>query len=441
MHQHLDKLSQLARDNVPHALVTITATSGSTPREPGTKMIVLSDGRFFGTIGGGHLEQLVIADAQKCLAEQQSKSLRYPLAAKAGQCCGGSVDVFIEAIGARPELFVFGAGHVGLAVARVFQGTPFLVHLIDEREEWIGRDDIPREVVKHPLPWDAALHELRFDAERSHAVIMTHRHDTDQDLVEALVKRPLAYLGLIGSRAKWARFQQRLSRRGVGEAELARVRCPIGLPIGGKAPQEVAISLAAELLERHHAGALAGTRVVLLAGGRSERMGQPKGLVEVGGQPLLLAQVDALTALGLEVVVVTGTHHEAYAGLLAERELTIVRNPDPDRGPFSSLQEGLLGHAGSAFVLPLDVPAPRAEVWRALRRTRSAGSVPTYDDRGGHPVFLSPTLVATCQALPAASSRLDVLLAETPGIARIAVDDPQILANLNRPDDVAKAVG
>jgi xanthine dehydrogenase accessory factor len=244
----LRELERLARMNVPHALVTITQVSGSAPREPGTKMVVQPDGTFSGTIGGGHLETLVIEDARSCLRDVVTKTFKYPLAAKAGQCCGGSVEVLVEALGKRPTLYIFGAGHVGQAIARVMQGTPFLAHLVDERPEWLSQ--APSDAVSIDEPWDRVVSALPEDA---HAVVMTHRHDLDEAIVEALVKRPLAYIGLIGSRAKWARFRDRLSQRGVTEAMLCRVTTPLGLPIGGKAPQEVAISLAAELLRLHYA--------------------------------------------------------------------------------------------------------------------------------------------------------------------------------------------
>ena len=246
------KLEELRQDGRPVAVVTVIGCSGSTPCTVGAKMVVLEGGEFHGTVGGGHLEQLALGDAAACLAGGESKTFRYPLGAKAGQCCGGVVDTFVEVVGTGPRLYLFGAGHVGQAVCRVLAGTPFHVHAIDERDEWMSAEKLPREVTRHVAPWDDFVRDARWDAEHTYVAIMTHRHDTDQDIVAAVIDRPAKYIGLIGSQTKWNRFRDRLRARGVVDEKLARVKCPIGVDIGGKAPQEVAVSIAAELLKTLH---------------------------------------------------------------------------------------------------------------------------------------------------------------------------------------------
>ncbi len=248
----ITRCSELRAKGESFVLVTVTDCSGSAPREPGAKMIVLGSGEFYGTIGGGHLEQLAIEDARKCLAEGASKQIRYPLGAKTGQCCGGVVGLFVEVIGLGPRLYLFGAGHVGQAVCRTLVGTPFQVHVVDDRPEWIESDQLPRETVKHACEWDEFAKAAEWNPDRTYVAIMTHRHDTDQEILADVIKRQAKYVGLIGSESKWERFKQRLTARGVAEAELARVKCPLGLDIGGKAPQEVAVSLASELLRIYY---------------------------------------------------------------------------------------------------------------------------------------------------------------------------------------------
>jgi xanthine dehydrogenase accessory factor len=217
-------------------------------------MLVLGDGVFFGTIGGGHLEQLAIEDARKCMREGASKNIRYPLGAKTGQCCGGIVELLFEVLNTGPRLYLFGAGHVGQAVCRTLAGTPFAVHLIDERPEWIHSPAVPSEVVRHACEWEDFVETAEWDKERTYVAIMTFRHDLDEKILEDLLrkKRETRYLGLIGSHSKWERFKQRLTARDITEGALAGVRCPLGLEVGGKAPQEVAISLSAELLKVHY---------------------------------------------------------------------------------------------------------------------------------------------------------------------------------------------
>jgi xanthine dehydrogenase accessory factor len=246
----LPSVLELRGRGVPAAMVTVVRCSGSTPTAPGARMAVLSDGSIRGTIGGGHLEQLVIADALVTLSSGEARMLRYPLGATAGQCCGGVVEVFVEALNVGPSLYLFGVGHVGQAVCRALVGTPFVVHAIDERNEWSSA--VPDSVQRHPVAWDEFAAEATWSAERTYVAIMTHRHDVDEAIVADVVQRPTRFVGLIGSQTKWQRFKDRLGARGVPAAALGRVHCPIGLDIGGKSPQEVALSVAAQLLAVHH---------------------------------------------------------------------------------------------------------------------------------------------------------------------------------------------
>ena len=247
----IEKIAELNASGKAFAVVTVVETTGSTPREVGAKM-ALTDLEFFGTIGGGHLEQLALTEARECLRSDTSKKIRYPLGAKTGQCCGGVVEVLVESVNTGPHLYLFGAGHVGQAISKTLVGTPFKVHVIDEREEWIHHSELPKSVVRHACEWEDFVAEAVWDASRTHVAIMTHRHDRDEAILADLLKRETRYLGLIGSRSKWTRFQQRLTARGVEPKLLERVKCPIGLIPTGKAPQEIAISFAAELLQVYH---------------------------------------------------------------------------------------------------------------------------------------------------------------------------------------------
>ena len=257
----VELLELFRKQGRPLALVTVTQCTGSTPRETGAKMIVLGGGEpsgtFHGTIGGGHLEELAIKDALQCIVSSESRTIRYPLGAKTGQCCGGVVELLIEVMNTGPHLYLFGAGHVGQALCRTMVGTPFTVHAIDERAEWVMSERIPAEVIRHHEEWDDFARDAVWDPEKTYVAIMTHRHDLDQDIVEYLCREPadskrVRYAGLIGSLSKWARFRQRLSQKGVTEERLARIKCPIGVDVGGKSPQEVAVSVAAELLKTHY---------------------------------------------------------------------------------------------------------------------------------------------------------------------------------------------
>lgn len=248
----LQALADLREAGQPVAIVTVVKVEGSTPRDLGAKMLVTAQGLAWGSIGGGQLEALAIADAQACLGRGEAAHQRYPLCAKAGQCCGGNTEVFIEVLGRGPLLYLFGAGHVGRALCHVLRGTPFQVHLVDPRPDWLGSPELPPGLARHGGPWEAFAGGAEW-SDRVYAVVLTHSHDLDLAILRDLLGRETAYLGLIGSRTKWARFQSLLKADGLAQARLDRVRCPIGLDLGpGKAPQEVAIAIAAQLLKQLH---------------------------------------------------------------------------------------------------------------------------------------------------------------------------------------------
>jgi xanthine dehydrogenase accessory factor len=229
----VSKLHELTIQNISVAIVTVTDTGGSSPRNSGAKMLVLEDSTIFGTIGGGQFEKQVIEQAVKCIKENKCDKYTFNLAEKSGQCCGGVVEVFIETLGSHEQLIVFGAGHVGLAVVETMSGTPFKVHLLD----------------MHHSPWQESFQQAYDENKNNYIVIMTHSHQLDEEILESLIDVKAKYLGIIGSKNKWQRFQKRLIDKGITKQQLQNVKCPIGIKLLGKAPKEVAISLAAELLD------------------------------------------------------------------------------------------------------------------------------------------------------------------------------------------------
>jgi len=249
----IGKCHELRNQGRQFALVTVVDTKGSSPRDAGAKMVVRPDGVIYGTIGGGQLEHLAIEDAVQALAESVNGLQKYPLCFRAGQCCGGGVEVYIELIGVCPQLYIIGAGHVGQAVAKVMEGTPFQVHLVDERSEWI-RTNRPSSdsFARHEINPKKFLTELKSDRHWSYVLVMTHDHFLDLDLIAALSEMPARFLGLIGSRNKWEKFRRRLQHLGVSDDCINRIECPVGIPFGGKTPSEIAISIGARLLQVFH---------------------------------------------------------------------------------------------------------------------------------------------------------------------------------------------
>jgi xanthine dehydrogenase accessory factor len=248
-------------------LVRVESTQGSAPREAGTWMAVWADG-LTATIGGGQLEFQATKEARDLLAGTRAPFdgiRRYPLGPSLGQCCGGVMFLSYQCITAsdaptlqrelvaqlRP-VALFGGGHVGAALARLLAALPFAVRWIDSRDG-VFPDELPAQIdTEHSEPVQDAVAAL---APGSRVLIMSFSHAEDLDIVIACLKRlrernDLPYIGLIGSKTKWATFSHRLEARGFTAEELARVTCPIGVPgITGKEPEVIAVAVAAQLLQ------------------------------------------------------------------------------------------------------------------------------------------------------------------------------------------------
>ena len=256
-------LSRLSSDAA--VLVSVLSTQGSVPRGAGTRMLVFAQGEQ-GTVGGGHLEFQALAHARSLLQGKTTQTeLRHVLGPSLGQCCGGVVALGFQRVTAddlpqmrellKPSLTplaLFGGGHVGKALVKTLAPLPFGVLWVDSRDE-IFPDDVPAEVLcEHSNPVQAAVADL---LPGSRVLIMSFSHAEDLDIVVACLKRlrekdDLPFVGLIGSKTKWATFRHRLEERGFAAEEVARITCPIGVPgIAGKEPEVIAVAVAAQLLQ------------------------------------------------------------------------------------------------------------------------------------------------------------------------------------------------
>jgi xanthine dehydrogenase accessory factor len=237
-----------------YVIITMLGARGSTPRDSGTKMVV-SNSDFHGTIGGGELEFQALQRAQSMLADARAGQWveNFPLGEKLGQCCGGSTSLLFEHfVPLSQPLYLFGAGHVGRALAPLLATLPFKIHWVDARTQEFP-ETLPRGInALHP---DEPLDIIRQAAAGSYYLIMTHQHPLDYALMEAALRREdAAYIGVIGSQSKRRRFELRLQHRGFDAACLAQLHCPIGLSaVPGKRPAEIAVAVAAELIAHYHA--------------------------------------------------------------------------------------------------------------------------------------------------------------------------------------------
>jgi len=245
------------------ALATIVSVSGSVPSFRAAKMLVGEDGACVGTIGGGCVEAEVIETAREVLADEKPRTLTFDLNEDpkddTGLVCGGSLEIFIEPVLPAAQLYVFGAGHVGLNIYRMARLAGFEVTVVDDRETYASRERFPeaREVLSGDL--DALLARLAPSAAAS-VVIATRGHKDDMRVLRWAVHTRAAYVGMLGSRRKVLTIFRNLAGEGIDPAALERVHAPVGLDIGAVTPEEIAVSVVAELIacRRHAAAAVPG---------------------------------------------------------------------------------------------------------------------------------------------------------------------------------------
>jgi xanthine dehydrogenase accessory factor len=257
----------------PGVLVTLSAVRGHAPRAAGAKMVV-AGGATWDTVGGGNLEAVAVERARAMLATgaDEPQSFTSALSDRAPavhgvQCCGGEVTVLLEPLPVVPAVAIFGMGHVGLELARILARHDLDLHLVDTRTGQLDSArlaplaDADARVQPHAVPVlpELVLAEL---PPGTHVLVMTHDHAEDAAIVDAALRNPgLGTIGLIGSSAKWARLRRRLVENGLTTQDVGRVVTPIGLPgLAGKDPAVIAVSVAADLLVRFHAGAVTDAR-------------------------------------------------------------------------------------------------------------------------------------------------------------------------------------
>jgi xanthine dehydrogenase accessory factor len=253
-------------EQIPLIVVEVADARGSVPREAGTRMLV-GISQLAGTIGGGHLELKAIEQARRMLdvGDRTRRTVDYPLGPALGQCCGGAVTLSFarldtDQLAGWPEteplfhLQLYGAGHVGRAIVAALAPLPVVIEWIDEREAEFARfvTPITGAAELRSVCVDAVESEVKLAPPGAFYLVMTHEHDLDLRLTEAILRRgDFGYLGLIGSRTKCQRFHHRFEQRGIDSALIERITCPIGVAgIEGKQPEVIAVAVAAQLLQQ-----------------------------------------------------------------------------------------------------------------------------------------------------------------------------------------------
>lgn len=256
-----EAIVRLRRDGTPAAMATIVGTRGSTPGRTSMRLLVLADGTFLGTVGGGCLEAEVYDAALAAIADEQPRSLQFRLTEKespdSGLMCGGEVTIFVEPI-TTPALWIFGGGHVSKALTQVATLAGFRTTVVDDRPDFATAERFPdaHETVTAPFPDAVGRMPVR---QNSYAVVVTRGHRDDGVVLEALGRRfaagdRLKFCGMIGSRTKQALLWKHLRAQGISDDFLATVRTPMGAYLGGNSHEEIAVSVVAELISVRRTG-------------------------------------------------------------------------------------------------------------------------------------------------------------------------------------------
>lgn len=241
------KLGELSVEGRPAAMCSIVSTEGSTPRKAGSKMIVTAEQLTFGSVGGGKIELQVIEDALICIESGKTLLKKYSAGEDNDMHCYGECSIFIDPLPNNFKLYIFGAGHVGQALAKVAGNYGFRITLIDHREELIQQLDI-EGVEKVYNEYAKAIEALTYD-ERTFIVVCTPSHSYDEEVSLACVQKPHAYLGMIGSKKKVSLAKEFFTEKGLDEESINKIDMPIGIPIHCETPEEIAISILARLID------------------------------------------------------------------------------------------------------------------------------------------------------------------------------------------------
>lgn len=237
------------------ALCIIVQARGSTPRVTGAKMLVYPDGSISGTIGGGEMEHRVVQAAQESMADGEPRLVSYSMTdPKRGDpgVCGGQLEVYVEPILPQPTVIVVGAGHVGRELARLAKWLNYAVVISDDRPEMLT-DDLAEFGQLHHGTMQQLVEFTKIHS-RTYLVLTTRGVEIDAAGLPALLESPAAYIGVIGSRRRWQVTKKKLLEQGVAEEKISRVYSPVGLELNAETPEEIAVSILAQITQHRRGG-------------------------------------------------------------------------------------------------------------------------------------------------------------------------------------------
>lgn len=246
-----DELVALRRKGQKCALATIVQVNGSIPSYESAKLLVREDGSMIGTVGGGCVEAEVWTAAREVIETEQPKHLTFSLGQDAaydnGLICGGQLNVFVEAIIPQPRAFIFGAGHVSKSLSKVATLAGFGTTVIDDREQFANRDRFPEAEEVQAGEYEEIFPKLEVNSS-SYLIIVTRGHRDDMRVLKWAIQTPARYVSMIGSKRKVLGVMKELEKEGIPRAAFDKLHAPMGLDIGAISPEEIAVSVVAEMI-------------------------------------------------------------------------------------------------------------------------------------------------------------------------------------------------
>lgn len=250
------RIAELEAKGASFALAIVVKAEGSVPRHESSKMLIFPDGSTEGTIGGGEMENLVILEAQESIDDGSTRFMHYnfsdPDRGDPG-VCGGEIDVYVEPHQPRPTLLVFGMGHVGKAVAHLGSWIGFRVIVADDREGFATLEAAPGADRAIQCELTKLHDEVKIDSQ-TYVVLTTRGVPVDVEGLPFLLETEAGYIGVIGSRRRWETSVKQLRERGISEELIAKVNSPTGLEIMAETPEEIALSIVAEIVMKRRGG-------------------------------------------------------------------------------------------------------------------------------------------------------------------------------------------
>ncbi|MFP3976041.1 MAG: XdhC family protein [Chloroflexota bacterium] len=252
MEDIFEEIVRLKREGKRAVLATVVSVGGSAPREEGAKMLVREDGSILGSIGGGSAEAQIMQESTKVMDEGKAKLVHLDLtgeeAAEEGMICGGVMDIFLEPLASRPTLYIFGAGHISVCLAEMARMVGIRIVVADDRDDFANRERFPQADAILAKDFDSIFSELNV-GKQSYIVIVTRGHLFDETVLEWAITTECAYIGMIGSAKKVGTVFQHLRDKGASQEVLEKVHAPIGVDIHAQTPEEIAVSILAELIK------------------------------------------------------------------------------------------------------------------------------------------------------------------------------------------------